>query len=274
MADVITGHTELSATKAAIIAAVVAKELAFSAKLVPTITDYSSWAAPGARSVAIPKTGSLTVVDRASGSPGDASVLTMSSDIITLDQAAYVAWLVDSQDLIQSKIEVQAEYAKRAASAHGRFVDSNLLALLEAGAPATTTAGAITKDIVLEMRKTLITNFADPSQLFLAVGPDSEALLLNIAEFVRSDSYGSLPTSLQTGVIGRLYGVNVVVHAGIAANRFYMYEKSGVYIAFQQGAMMSEQMANEFGSQAKRVAMDQLFGSRLGQAGLYVKDNN
>lgn len=273
MADAITGNTELTATKEAVIAAVVAKELAFAAKLLPFVTDYSSWAVKGAKSVSIPKAGSLTAVDRASGVAGDATALTFAVDLIALDQAAYVAWIIDSQDEVQSRVEVQAEYARRAASAHGRFVDANLIALLQT-APVTTTVGNISQAIILEMRKSLLTAHADPSQLYLAMGPDQEAFLLAIAEFIRTDSYGKLPTALQTGVIGQVYGVNVVIHSGIAAGNYYMWEKTGVYAAFQQGAMMSEQGANEFGSQAKRVAMDQLFGTKLGQTGLYLRDNN
>jgi hypothetical protein len=273
MADVIHGNTQLSATKQDLVAAVVAKELAFQAKLVPTVTDYSAFAVKGAKSVAIPKAGSFTIIDRATATAGDASVLTFASDIINLDQAAYCAWIVDSQDEIQSTLAVQLELARRAAAAHGRYVDSRLITTLE-GAPATVTAGNITKDIVLEMRESLLTSFADPSSLYLAVGPDQEAELLKIAEFVRSDSYGALPTALQTGVIGQVFGVKVVMHAGIGASTYYMYEKSGVYIAFQQGAQMSEQGANEFGANAKRVAMDQLFGTKLGQSGLYLKDAN
>lgn len=276
MADLITGNTQLTATKEAIIASIVQKELNFAAKLLNagSVTDYSGWAVKGAKSVSVPKSNSFTAVDRASGVAGDASVITFGADLIDLNQAAYVAWIVDSQDEVQSRISVQAELARLAASAQGRFVDSYLIALLEAGAAATTTAGDITKDIVLEMRETLLSGYADPNQLFLTVGPDQEAKLLNIAEFVRADSYGAMPTALKTGVIGQLYGVNVIVSMGVAASTYYMWEKSGLAIAFQQGPMMSEQGANEYGSQAKRVALDQLFGAKLMQTGLYVKDNN
>ena len=103
MADLITGDTQLAATKQAVIAAVVAKELAFQAKLAPFFTDYSSWAVKGAKSVSVPKAGSLTAVDRATGVQGDASVLTFTADLIPLDRNMYVAWIIDSSDEVSSK---------------------------------------------------------------------------------------------------------------------------------------------------------------------------
>ena len=58
-----------------------------------------------------------------------------------------------------------------------------------------------------------------------------------------------------------------------------MYEKGSVAIGFQRSPQMSEQPANEYGTDARRVAMDQLFGVKGmqlvgGLSELVVKDNN
>lgn len=282
MADAITGNTQLGPTKQDVIAAIVQKELAFAAKLVPYVTDASVYASKGAKSVKIPKLTSFTVVDRASGVAGDATALTSAVDTLDLDQNAYVAWVIDSADEIQSMIEVQVENARRAASAHGRFVDEKIIARAESVGVATTTAGAITRDVVLEMRQSIVERQGDLAQCVFVFGAAQESNLLKIDEFTRNDVYGQ--PIIPNGVIGRLYGIPVIIHTGLGATQYFLWEKGGMAIAFQKGPQMSEQGANEFGTSAKRVAMDQLFGTcglQLGvngvgatESALVVKDNN
>ena len=68
-------------------------------------------------------------------------------------------------------------------------------------------------------------------------------------------------------MIGSVYGIPVVMHNGLGDSKAYMAAKSGLAYGFQQGIQASEQMANEYGSQAKRVAVDQLFGIKGMQLG-------
>jgi len=282
MADVITGNTQLAATKQDLIAAIVQKELQFKAKLLSYVTDVSQFCVPGAKSIAFPKLTSFTVIDRASAAAGDASVLTASTDVLDLEWNAYVAWIIDSSDEIQSAIPAQLEFARRAASAHGRFVDEKIIAELETVGVATTTAGDISRDIVLEMRKALLKRNADLDQAALVISPDQEEFMLKVAQFTEAQIYGS--SNVPSGMIGSVYGVPVVVHNGLGVQQYFMFEKNGLAVGFQKAPAMSEQMANEYGTAAKRVAMDQLFGVQgleIAQAGvgaglsaLVVKDNN
>lgn len=282
MADAITGNTELSATKQDVIAAIVQKELKFAAKLVPFVTDLSVYAGKGAKSVKVPKLTSFTVVDRASGAAGDATALTSSVDTIDLDQNAYVAWIVDSMDEVQTMIDAQIENARRAASAHGRYVDTAIITKAEAVAVATTTAGTISRDIVLEMREAILKRDGDMGMCLFAISPAQETAMLKVDEFTRADIYGS--AVVPNGVIGRVYGIPVLVHNGLADAQYFLWEKSGLGIAFQRAPNMSSQPANEYGTSAQRVAMDQLFGVgglhiaehgvAAGLSALVVKDNN
>lgn len=282
MADAVTGNTELSATKQDVIAAIVQKELKFAAKLVPFVTDLSVYAGKGAKSVKVPKLTSFTVVDRASGAAGDATALTSSVDTIDLDQNAYVAWIVDSMDEVQTMIDAQIENARRAASAHGRYVDTAIITKAEAVAVATTTAGTISRDIVLEMREAILKRDGDMGMCLFAISPAQETAMLKVDEFTRADIYGS--AVVPNGVIGRVYGIPVLVHNGLADAQYFLWEKSGLGIAFQRAPNMSSQPANEYGTSAQRVAMDQLFGVgglhiaehgvAAGLSALVVKDNN
>ena len=276
MADAIHGNTELGATKQDLIEAFVQRELQAAAKVAGTCWNISQFAVKGAKSVSIPKLDSFTVVNRASAVPGDATLLTSTADKLDLNFCAYVAWIVDSCDEIQSTLNWQLEAAGRAASAHGRYVDTQVIAELElVGAAAA--IGAISKSKILEMRETLLGNNANPDDLTLTVGVDSEAILLAEADFVRPDGYGS--ARIPSGQLGQLYGVNVVVSNLIGANTFYMYESLGCAVAFQKAPQMSAQGANEYGSGAQRHAMDQLFGVKgmqvtAGISALVVKDGN
>lgn len=273
MADVITGSTQLDPTKMEIIAEMVQRELAFNAKLFPFITDFSFLAGKGAKSVSFPKLTSFTVTNRASGAAGDASALTSSVDTMLLDKNAYVAWLVDSSDEVQSRIDVQAEFAKRAAAAHGRYVDSQIITELDLVAGLNINAGVpadITRDNILDMREFIAKNDGKLESTVLVIPPEQEKAMLKISEFSNADVYGQ--AVIPSGMIGRVYGIPVIIHNGLGdAQQAYMFEKEGMSIAFQKAPNMSAQMANEYGSNAVRYAMDQLFGVKglqLGEKGL------
>lgn len=258
MADLITGNTQLSATKAEVIAAVVQKELAFQAKLLPYVTNVSQFAVKGANNISFPKLSSFTITNRTSGAQGDASVLTATKDTIALSFNAYCAWIIDSMDEIQTSIEAQMEFAKRAAAAHGRYVDTQILAVAEADAGLDVGAAPITRDFVLDMREQIVKSFGSLDQCVLVIGPDQEKEMLKISEFTQAQIYGG--AVIPNGLIGTVYGVPVVMHQGVAAGKAYMWEKSGIALGFQKAPNMTSQPANEYGSTAMRVAMDQLFG--------------
>lgn len=268
MADLITGDTELASTKQALIAALVQRELEAESKLFRTIQDVSSFAVKGSKSIAFPKLTSFTPVNRASGVAGDAAALTATIDTLPLDQRAYVAWIIDSMDEIQTTIAAQMEFAKRAATGHGRYVDNAVITELEAVAFQSVNGAVpadITQDNILDMRENLLKENANLNDVTLAVGFDQERVMLGIPDFVRSDAYGT--SNIGSGVIGRLYGVPVVLSNLIKAQQAFLYEKSGCAIGWQRGAAMDKQPANEYGVGSERHAMDQLFGTKGMQLG-------
>ena len=283
MADAIHGNTQLVATKQDLVAAMVQRELKFQSKLLPFVSDFSSFAVKGAKTVSFPRLASFTAVDRASGAAGDATTILSSTDQLALDKAAYVAYIIDSQDSIQSVLNYELECAKRAASAHARFVDTTILANVESEAEATATISAlITRDVILEMRTKYLKQFGLISEAALWISPAQEEAMLKIASFTEAQVYGN--ANIPSGVIGSVYGIPVVVHAGMSDAQYYLVGKGGLAIAFQQSPMMSEQGANEYGAGAKRVAIDQLFGTKglqiaeagaaVGKSALMIKDGN
>jgi HK97 family phage major capsid protein len=262
MADSIHGNTELGVTKQDIIASVVQKELAFGAKLLPTVTDVSSYAVAGADTISFPKMGSFSVTNRTEGAAGDASVLTATLDTMNLSFNAYVAWIVDAKTKLQSNIMAEAELAGRAAAALGRYVDTQIIAELTSVAYVSINGGTpadITKNNVLDMIEDVEAEHANLDDCVWVITPDQRKALLKLADFSSSDVFGR-PVNY-TGQIGQLYGIPVVVHTGIGTTQqAFLYEKSGVAVGFQKAPSMDSQSANEYGVGAMRYAMDQMFG--------------
>ena len=267
MADVITGDTQLGPTKQEVIAEAVQRELQAATNLRPLVTDVSSFARKGAKSIDFPKLESFSVTLRQSGQSGEAQTIAATTDRLLLDQPAYIAYIIDPNDEVQSTINAQLEYAVRAASAHGRYVDERIIATAEAeGIPLDSgTTGDITRDIVLEMRKMIRKNHGDLNRSWLVISPDQEEAMLKISQFSDADVFGQ--AVVPTGTIGRVYGVPVVINNQLADQQYFMWEQSSLTIGFQLAENMSEQPDNQYGSTAMRVAIDQLFGTKAMQVG-------
>lgn len=259
MSDVIMDNSKLGATKQDLVAAIVQKELAAQAMLLPTITDFSAFAVKGAKSVSIPALGSFQVENRAEGVAGEAKALLAKADKIDLNINAYVKWIVDDVTDIQSVLATNKMALQRAVSAHARYFDDQVLGVLRT-AGTSGGSGAVSKANVLAMRATLLSNHADLNKLTLVIAPQGEKILLETPDFVQANRYGSAQP-IQNGVIGSLYGIKVIVHAGLTSeHEYFMYDRDGVGFAFQKGASYSEQPNNDYGSQAKQCVLDQLYG--------------
>ena len=273
-------------TKAALIANVAQRELEFQAKLLQSVRNVSSFAVPGSKSISFPKLTSFIVEDRAFGAaaPSD-QVLTDTEDTILLNKNKIVKWIIDAKDDVQTSLNNTTETVKRAASALSRQVDTDIQAVLEAAGQVEATAvGAITRDIILEMRETLLNAEAIESQMTLIVGNDQEKELLKIAEFNNQDIYG--PNNMvRLGQIGSLYGMPVIRRSNLGAATYYMLDSDGVGFGWQAAVAMDSQKDVDYGSGSMKHVMDMLYGTaglQLGEgptAGpteseLIVKDAN
>ncbi len=282
MADAVFGNTETVALKQDLIAAMVQRELIAGSIVAPRCMDVSQFAEPGAKTIEFPKAGHLTVLNRTEGSQGDAAVITYSTDVMNLSFNAYVAWIVDYKSKVQSKIDVQLDLAARAARAHAAYLDTQLISGIEAAGDATATTGVLTYDIMLEMMQTFITRKGNKAQSSWLVGPSTWALLMDMDEFKRAEVYGS--ALIPSGVVGTALGAPVVVHPDIGASTYYLFDKDAMAYGLQAGPSYSEQGANEFGSQAKRAVLDQIFGVKAlfinqegagaAESALIIKDGN
>jgi hypothetical protein len=278
----VTGNTELTAVKEQAISALVQKELISASVLASNVYDVSGFCRPGAQTISFPRAGSFTVEDRASAAQASIQSLTFAKDTLTLGFMATVAWTIDPQDAIETPVDVEAEYAKRAARAHGVYVDQKLILELEAAGVATTTAGNISDAVILEMRQALMQRKANMRNLRLAISPAQEAVLLGINKYTLAQDYGR--AVIPEGVLSQVYGIPILVTPELATQQFFMYDVEGICLGFQKGPQMDERKAPEYGSGAMLKVLDQKFGVKgleINQQGvgatesaLIVKDNN
>ena len=262
MADAYMGNTELGLTKATLISNLVQRELAFNAMLASTITDVSRFAVAGAKSILFPKLTSFTVGNRAEGVLGETKAVTNSVDQLDLNFNAYVSWAVDAFTAKQATIDGQMEAIKLASSAMGRYVDEQIIIKLAAVAPPSLNVGAdvdVTFANLLAMRKAIQKADGILANTVILCSPAQEAVLMGLTEFKSADVYGGVAI-IPNGVIGKILGMPVYVHNGLADKQLFMYEKSAIAIGFQKTAEYGEQSFLELGVGAKKCAIDQYFG--------------
>jgi hypothetical protein len=266
MADAIFGATQTDAVKMELITSVVQRELIEGAVVAPRALNVSQFAEAGLKSIEFPKAGSLTIVNRAEGVAGDAAVIPYLTDKMDLNFNAYVAWIVDYKSAVQSRVSTQLDLAARAARAHAAYLDQQIIAELETAGNAIATTGDITYDIVLEMRELFRQREGRLNEATLLVGTDQEAALLDLEEFKRAEVYGQ--AVIPSGVLGRVLGIDVVVSTKVAAESYYLFDREAIAFGLQAGPSYSEQGANQFGSQARRAVLDQIFGVKALQVGM------
>jgi hypothetical protein len=253
------GNTQLGPTKQEVIEATAQKALIKASVTLGTVFDVSARAVKGSNQISFPKYNSLfTVEKRASATAGSNQNPAFGKDTLDLDQRAHIQWLVDSHDALESVLNVDRELIELAGAEHGRQIDIDLNTEFEAAGIETTTAGNITQDIVLQMRRILLKNKANPQRLYLKVSPDQEELLLKIQPFVSMEQYGN--AIVPQGILGTLYGVKVIMDVELAPQTYYMYDSMGMAFGFQRGPQFDESAKPEFGAGSKLQVLDQKYG--------------
>jgi hypothetical protein len=270
MSDAYMGNTELGAAKATLISNLVQRELAFSAILRGTISDVSQYAIKGVKTVSFPKLTSFTVGNRTEGVQGETQALTASVDSLNLDINAYTSWAVDGFTAKQITIDGQMESIRLASARMGRYVDEQIITKLAGSAASFINVGTdadVTYANLLNMRKSLLKADAVLADCVIIASPAQEAVLMGLAEFKDASAYGANAV-VPSGVIGKILGMPIYVHNGLADKQLFMYEKSAVAVAFSKEAEYGSQPFIELGVGAERSAIDMYFGLAAMQTGL------
>lgn len=253
----------LANTKNDLIIALVQKELKARTNLLPTVMDFSQFAVKGAKSINVPRLSSFTVADRAFGAAASEVVLTDATDTINLNKNKIIHFAIDKADEVQSSIDYQLTTLSFAAAAHARQVDADIISVLTTNAGLNINAGTpadITTGDILDMREFLMSNNADMTRVVFGIAPDQEKVMLGLPEFSRYEYRGVGPAPVLNGQIGSVYGVPVVINNQIGSQQAYMWEMSGVGIAFQRQPNVESQPDVRYGTGGILYAVDQLYG--------------
>jgi N4-gp56 family major capsid protein len=241
MADVLNGVTETSATAKAMIASLAQKYLVQESKMMGLVTNVSALAIPGASSIKLPRAGGFTVGDKAENTAADRQVSAFAADTLSLNIHRQVQFLVEDIAGLQASVDVVAEYILRASKDLALDIDNKIIDQLKLASAASPDhliqfTDATNEDIeladIVNARKLLAIQNINPRECFMAVGPDQEANMLKIANFIEAEKYGS-SMPIMAGEIGMVYGLRVIVHTSLAQEALF-WHPSAVAFALQQ----------------------------------------
>jgi N4-gp56 family major capsid protein len=235
--------------------------------LLPTCTDYSNLAVPGASSIKLPRSGGFTVQDKQENVSADAQVITYASDTITFSHRT-VQFLIEKLAARQSVVDVVSDAVMKATKALALDIDEKILAEINLGsasAPdhqivfADTVNDVLAKGDILAARKLLIDQNINPRECFLAVGSEKEAEMLAIEGFVDASKYGSA-SPVMLGEIGMVYGMRVLVHTSIS-DYMVAWHPSAVGYAFSQPIELD--FDKDLANIGMRYSLDYIFGAEV-----------
>lgn len=253
------GDIELGATKQEVIEATAQRALINASVSLGNVRDVSDRAVKGAETISFPKFGSLfTVEKRASGVDGTNQNPAFAKDSLPLSERAHIQWIADVNDKVESVLDVDRELIELAGAEHGRQIDIDVNAEMETAGITMTTAGDLNQAKILEMRRILLKNKANPNRLRLKIGPDQEELLLQVQPFVGQDQYGT--AIIPTGALGTLYGVPVILDVELADGQYFMYDTMGFAFGFQRAPQFDEVKYPQQGAGAMLQVLDQKYG--------------
>ena len=272
MADALTGVTEIDAASLAEISNVTQMYLQQASILVPTVSDFSYLAGKGTKSIAVPRMGGFTVNDKEENTSVDAQTSTVSSDTITLEKHKVIQFLVEEIAEGQSKIPYVVGALERAAKDLAAQVDTDIITELKLASASTpdhqivfidTTNDVIAKGDILAARKLLRAQYVPVNECYIGIGSEKEAEMLALSDFIVASNFGSADP-IQNGVLGKVYGMKVVVHEGFS-DFMCVWHPSAVGIAFQRQATVQTQP--DLANLAERWSIDQRYGVEVLDSG-------
>lgn len=266
--------TELVATQADIISSIVQDTLKQKAMILPWVTNYSSQVGKGAKSVSIARRTEFAAADKAENTALTAQEMTFAVDKIDLDKKKAILASVELIPEKQAMVNVRSQIIQEQANELALQVDKDLLVeirLVSLAAPdhlipfVDTPTGTLQKSDILAARALLLNaNVMADDQWVMGINPDKETDLLNIADFIRNDSYGS-PEGLRRGVLGKVFNFNVLVHTEIADTELLFWHPSHVGYASQTGATFDED--KDLPNIAQQMLLFQVYGQKVLDSG-------
>ena len=237
--------------------------------LIPSVQDMSSMIRPGMDRLDIPRFTALPVEDVTEGTALTQNVSTIATDKLLMEINEAIHWSVSDRSMIQDKVNISVQIVKDAAKQLAASIDNKIvdtLILASATGPdhivAWATPSVIAIADIVNARKLLNIQNVPQTDRFMLVGPDQEANLLNIDNFISAEKYGSRD-ALVNGEVGRIMGFTVLMStsASILSTNAMFYHRSAVAYGTQIAAKFETD--RNIAKLEDEFTLSQLFGVQL-----------
>lgn len=258
----ITSASHVGSTEDTVILSMVQEELLSKAVVRPTVMDMSAQATKGVKSIEIPKFASSFSAPAAQNPDGTTEVafqtLSLAVDTLNLDQWKNLPFRIADRVSIQNRVDLEGTLARSAGQQMAIDMDEYVIAQLRLassaspdhnidldGSAVSGAASEITLPGINQARALLKKqNVSDlDGGMVLLISVEQEKHMLNIANFIKADEYGSRE-ALLNGEIGRVYGLRVVVSNLLADNEAFVYHRSCMAFAAQKDVSFERQRAD------------------------------
>lgn len=243
----------VGSTEDVIILSIVQEQLLSMAVIRPTVTDYSSQATKGVKSIELPKYASAFGAPSTQNPDGTTAApfqtLTLAVDALDLDQWKNLPYRIPDRISAQNRVNLEAELAMSAGKEMAIDLDEAVRTELATATQNVQFTGAGNLEIAIadinkakaSLKKNNVTDLG--GEITLLISPAQEQAMLNIANFIQADQYGARD-ALLNGEIGRVYGARVVVSNLLSDAEAYMYHKSTCAFAAQKDVTFERQRSS------------------------------
>lgn len=281
MSDAIMGITEVTDVSQNKIANLVQTYLIQESKLLPLISNFSGLVTPGVKTLALPRSGGFTVGDKGEGTAVDAQIVTYAADVIALTSHKVVQFLVEKFASRAAQPAIVSDMLMKAGKDLALEVDKLIAAAILAG-PSTSTPDhvidfndGVNNDLeladILNIRALLQAQNIEIEECYMGIHPSKEKDLLRLENFIDASRWGS-NEPISRGIIGKIYGLKVVVSNVFESDSVVSWHPSAVGFAFAQGIMLDQE--KDLANLATRYSLDficgQLGGLDLGKRQVLV----
>ena len=258
MANANIGITETTAASFAQVSNMVQTYLIQESLLLNKVSNYSALAVKGAASIKVPRSTGFSVADKSENTTALLSDTgALAADTITLNKHKYVQFLVEDYAEIESSVAAASIFVQNATKDIALQLDKDIIVALKAASASTpdhkivyidTSTDIIAKGDILAARKLLAIQNVPVRECFVAVSPAKEAELLALSDFIDASKFGS-SEPIQNGVIGKIYGMPLMIHSGLTGDETLVWHPSAVGFAMQFAPrLQSEYTIKELGT--------------------------
>jgi hypothetical protein len=268
------GVTEVDAvSQRDILANMVQQYLQASAMFPQRVMTFT--AAPGNKSVDIPRAPGLTVQTKAENVAVTPQVITWAVDNLALTKHRICAVELEKIASLQSKVAQEIQIAERAGLDLAFDTDVQIVTEFYASASAMApdhiiayanamSGNSLAGADILEAKRLLDVQKVPQADRFLAVGPTSYSKLLAIGDFVRYDAINAnqATVGIRPGVVGTIYGFEVFMSQAVEAAKDIAFHRSALAYGVQQG------VTYDFEKDVLNVSVKHVFDQIYGVKGL------